>query len=58
MPRIVRSPRAEEDLIIRDLDPAVEERLRFGAAQRGHSIEEEARRILTERLEAEPTSFE
>ena len=49
---------SEDDLIIRDLDPAVEERLRVSAAQKGHSIEEEARRILTETLEAESTSSE
>lgn len=36
-------------LTIRKLDPAVEERLRVRAAQRGHSMEEEARRILSER---------
>jgi plasmid stability protein len=35
-------------LTIRKLDPAVKERLRVRAAQRGHSMEEEARRILRE----------
>jgi antitoxin FitA len=35
-------------LTIRKLDPAVKERLRVRAAQRGHSMEEEARRILSE----------
>jgi plasmid stability protein len=35
-------------LTIRRLDPAVKERLRVRAAQRGHSMEEEARRILSE----------
>jgi antitoxin FitA len=35
-------------LTIRRLDPAVKERLRVHAAQRGHSMEEEARRILSE----------
>jgi plasmid stability protein len=35
-------------LTIRSLDPAVKERLRVRAAQRGHSMEEEARRILAE----------
>jgi antitoxin FitA len=35
-------------LTIRKLDPAVKERLRVRAAQKGHSMEEEARRILSE----------
>jgi antitoxin FitA len=35
-------------LTIRKLDPAVKERLRVRAAQRGHSMEEEARRVLSE----------
>ena len=35
-------------LTIRKLDPAVKERLRVRAARRGHSMEEEARRILSE----------
>jgi len=35
-------------LTIRRLDSAVKERLRVRAAQRGHSMEEEARRILSE----------
>lgn len=35
-------------LTIRRLDPAVKERLRVRAAERGHSMEEEARRILSE----------
>jgi plasmid stability protein len=35
-------------LTIRRLDPVVKERLRVRAAQRGHSMEEEARRILSE----------
>jgi antitoxin FitA len=35
-------------LTIRRLDLAVKERLRVRAAQRGHSMEEEARRILSE----------
>ncbi len=33
-------------LTIRNLDPAVKERLRLRAAERGHSMEAEARRIL------------
>jgi plasmid stability protein len=36
------------NLTIRKLDPAVKERLRVRAAQHGHSMEEEARRILSE----------
>ena len=35
-------------LTIRRLDPVVKERLRVRAAQYGHSMEEEARRILSE----------
>jgi plasmid stability protein len=35
-------------LTIRKLDPAVKDRLRMRAAQHGHSMEEEARRILSE----------
>ncbi|MGH6916729.1 MAG: FitA-like ribbon-helix-helix domain-containing protein [Geminicoccaceae bacterium] len=35
-------------LTIRRLDPAVKERLQVRAAERGHSMEEEARRILSE----------
>jgi antitoxin FitA len=35
-------------LTIRRLDPIVKERLRVRAAQHGHSMEEEARRILSE----------
>lgn len=33
-------------LTIRNIDPAVKERLRIRAAQHGHSMEAEARRIL------------
>ncbi len=35
-------------LSIRKLDPAVKERLRLRAARHGHSMEEEARQILSE----------
>jgi plasmid stability protein len=38
----------QRTLTIRKLDPAVKERLRVRAAERGHSMEEEARRILSE----------
>ena len=44
------------NLTIRKLEPAVKERLRVQAAQKGHSMEEEARRILAETLKAEPTN--
>ncbi len=44
------------NLTIRKLDPAVKERLRVRAARKGHSMEEEARRILDEMLKAEPIS--
>jgi plasmid stability protein len=33
-------------ITIRNLDPAIKERLRVRAAERGHSMEAEARRIL------------
>ncbi len=36
------------NLTIRKLEPATKERLRLRAARRGHSMEEEARRILSE----------
>ena len=36
------------NLTIRRIDPAVKERLRVRAARQGHSMEEEARRILGE----------
>jgi plasmid stability protein len=42
------SDRHMANLTIRKLDPVVKERLRVRAAQRGHSMEEEARRILSE----------
>lgn len=37
-------------ITIRNLDPAIKERLRVRAAERGHSIEAEARRILQNAL--------
>ena len=40
-------------LTIRKLDPEVKHRLRVRAAQHGHSMEEEVRRILTDACEAE-----
>lgn len=36
------------NLTIRRIDPAVKDRLRIRAARHGHSMEEEARRILGE----------
>ena len=39
-------------ITIRNLDPAVKERLRIRAAQHGHSMEAEARRILQSVLSA------
>jgi plasmid stability protein len=38
-------------ITIRNLDPAVKERLRVRAAQHGHSMEAEARRILQATLQ-------
>jgi antitoxin FitA len=39
-------------ITIRNLDPAIKERLRIRAAQHGHSMEAEARRILQITLNA------
>lgn len=39
-------------ITIRNLDPAVKERLRVRAAQHGHSMEAEVRRILQATLDA------
>lgn len=44
------------NLTIRKLDLSVKERLRVRAAQKGHSMEEEARRILSDTLKAEPAN--
>ena len=38
-------------LTIRNLDPAVKERLRVRAARHGHSMEAEVRRILSEAMQ-------
>jgi plasmid stability protein len=38
-------------ITIRNLDPAIKERLRVRAAEHGHSMEAEARRILQTTLE-------
>jgi plasmid stability protein len=45
---MLKGPTEMATLTIRKLDPAVKERLRVRAAQYGHSMEEEARRILSE----------
>ena len=42
-------------LTIRNIDAAVKERLRIRAAQHGHSMEAEARRILQTTLSKEPS---
>ena len=44
------------NLTIRKLDPAVKESLRRRAARHGHSMEEEARRILSEICAPQPTN--
>ncbi|MGH8148275.1 MAG: FitA-like ribbon-helix-helix domain-containing protein [Rhodanobacteraceae bacterium] len=41
-------------MTIRNLDDDLKSRLRLRAAQHGHSMEEEARRILSTSLQAEP----
>lgn len=48
--------RQHASIIIRNLDPALKERLRVRAAERGHSMEAEARHILQTALppEAKP----
>src|SRR5271163_3900060 len=40
------TPPAMSSITIRNLDPAIKERLRIRAAEHGHSMEAEARRIL------------
>jgi plasmid stability protein len=41
-------------ITIRNLDPAIKERLRVRAAQHGHSMEAEARRIIQSALNLPP----
>ena len=41
-------------ITIRNLDPAIKERLRVRAAEHGHSMEAEARRILQSVLKGQP----
>jgi plasmid stability protein len=43
---------AMSSITIRNLDPAIKERLRVRAAEHGHSMEAEARRILQTSLSA------
>lgn len=45
-------------LTIRNIDPAVKERLHVQAAEHGHSMEAEARRILQTALKGAPQSPE
>jgi plasmid stability protein len=40
-------------ITIRNLDPAIKERLRIRAAEHGHSMEAEARRILQSALKSQ-----
>ena len=51
----VRTPMTMATLTIRNLDAAVKERLRVRAAEHGHSMEAEARRILQRALAREDT---
>ena len=43
-------------IVIRNLDDEVKTQLRVRAAQKGHSMEEEARRILREAINRKPRS--
>ena len=43
-------------IVIRNLDDEVKTQLRVRAAQKGHSMEEEARRILREAISRKPRS--
>lgn len=43
-------PTPMSSITIRNLDPAIKERLRIRAAEHGHSMEAEARRILQSTL--------
>ena len=47
-----RSGESMSSITIRNLDPAIKERLRVRAAEHGHSMEAEARRILQTALSA------
>jgi plasmid stability protein len=46
------APITMSSITIRNLDPSIKERLRVRAAERGHSMEAEARRILQTALAA------
>ena len=48
--RTGEAPIPTSSITIRNLDPAVKERLRVRAAKHGHSMEAEARRILQNTL--------
>src|SRR4051812_20302228 len=45
------TPTRMSSITIRNLDPAIKERLRIRAAEHGHSMEAEARRILQSALQ-------
>jgi antitoxin FitA len=47
-------PLPMSSITIRNLDPAIKERLRIRAAEHGHSMEAEARRILQSVLQSSP----
>ena len=47
-------PTPMSSITIRNLDPAIKERLRIRAAEHGHSMEAEARRILQSALKGQP----
>ena len=53
------NPGPMSSITIRNLDPAIKERLRVRAAEHGHSMEAEARRILQSTLKspARPPAF-
>jgi plasmid stability protein len=50
--QIGETPTSMSSITIRNLDPAIKERLRIRAAEHGHSMEAEARRILQTTLKA------
>jgi plasmid stability protein len=47
------TPTPMSSITIRNLDPAIKERLRIRAAEHGHSMEAEARRILQSALKGQ-----
>jgi plasmid stability protein len=52
--QIGQVPIPMSSITIRNLDPAIKERLRVRAAEHGHSMEAEARRILQSALKGQP----